>query len=106
MPVSKPIFSADHPVRLMHPRTGRPVLYVTEYHADRIYGLEREESDRLIDELQAHLYAPAHVYEHEWELWDFLIWDNLAVQHARREEARVADGARALQRVQVTDCGA
>ena len=98
-----PVMLADHALCLRHPRTGKPVLYATEYHAHRIHELEREESDRLIEELLAHLYAPGHVYAHAWQLYDFLIWDNLAVQHARPAEASPAAGARALQRVQVSD---
>ena len=98
-----PEFTADHPVRLLHPRTGRPILYVTEYHAQRIYELDPEESDRIIAELFAHLYAPERVSVHQWALYDLLMWDNLAVQHARPERSDLADGARAMQRVSIND---
>ena len=98
-----PIFEADHPLRLLHPRSGRPILLLTEFHAHRVLELEPEASERLIAELKAHLYAPERVYLHRWRLWDFLILDNLALQHARTEEAPVAQGARALQRVQISD---
>jgi taurine dioxygenase len=94
-----PKFEADHPVRLVHPRTGKPVLFVTEYHAERIYELEPPESDRVLGELLDHLYDPSRVYVHEWRLHDLLIWDNLAVQHSRREEANLHEGRRLLQRV-------
>jgi taurine dioxygenase len=96
-------FVAEHPVRLQHPRTGQPVLFVTEYHADRIYEVDRAESDRLLGEILAHLYAPEHVYVHQWQLFDLLLWDNLAMQHARPEEAVIADGPRAMQRVALSD---
>jgi hypothetical protein len=43
------------------------------------------------------------VYVHDWQLHDFVIWDNLAVQHARLAEAAIADGARALQRVTINE---
>src|SRR5690606_12542015 len=33
--VDWPAFVAEHPVCLIHPRTGRPILFVTENHADR-----------------------------------------------------------------------
>jgi taurine dioxygenase len=94
-----PEFNADHPVRLEHPRTGEPLLFVTEYHAHRILELEPAESDRLIAQLFAHLYAGEHVYVHRWELNDLIVWDNLAVQHARPQAAEPGDGARAMQRV-------
>jgi taurine dioxygenase len=96
-------FVAEHPVRLLHPRTGQSVLFVTEYHADRVYEVDQEESDRLLRETLAHMYEPENVYVHRWQLYDFLIWDNLALQHARRDEAVVADGPRAMQRVALNE---
>jgi len=98
-----PDFEAVHPVRFVHPRNGRPVLFVTEFHAKRILDLDEAESERVLDELFAHLYAPERVYVHDWQLHDFVIWDNLAVQHARLAEAAIADGARALQRVTINE---
>jgi taurine dioxygenase len=96
-------FVAEHPVRLLHPRTGQPVLFVTEHHAYRVREVDQEESDRLIQEMFAHLYAPDQEYLHRWELYDLLIWDNVALQHARREEADVARGPRAMQRVALNE---
>jgi taurine dioxygenase len=96
-----PEFVAEHPLRLPHPRTGEPILYLTEYHAERILELEPAESERLIAELKAHLYAPENIYTHAWRRYDLLIWDNLAVQHARPEVAEQAAGRRVLQRVAV-----
>jgi taurine dioxygenase len=98
-----PEFEADHPVRLVHPRTGRPVLFVTELHADRIYDLGQEDSDRIVAELLAHLYAPEEIYVHRWQPHDFVIWDNLAVQHARTAEASIHSGRRLLQRVALNE---
>lgn len=96
-------FVAEHPVRLLHPRTGEPVLFVTEHHADRVYQVDQEESDKLIQEMFAHLYAPDQEYLHLWELHDLLIWDNVALQHARRDEAEMAHGGRAMQRVALNE---
>lgn len=98
-----PEFIADHPVKLLHPRTGQPVLYVTEHHAQRIHELAADESGSMLAELFAHLYAPGHVYTHHWERYDLLMWDNLAIQHARCEEADVTAGPRAMQRVALSD---
>jgi taurine dioxygenase len=93
-----PSFVADHPLRFLHPRTGKPVLFVTEMHADRILDLDVDESTHVLDELMSELYAPEHVYVHNWRLHDLLVWDNLVVQHARTEEADVSAGTRVLQR--------
>jgi taurine dioxygenase len=72
-----------HPVLRAHPRTGEELLFVTDLHAERIDGLEPDESKELIDALLAHLYSPPHVYEHRWALYDLAVWDNQALQHMR-----------------------
>ena len=98
-----PEFIALHPLRLLHPRTGRPVLFITEHHADRILDLDEAQSDEVIEELFAHMYAPQQVYRHQWRLHDFVIWDNIAIQHAREEEAAPSAGKRTVQRVCLGD---
>lgn len=98
-----PEFRADHPVCLRHPRTEMPILFVTESHTDAVYGLDREDSDQLLAELTAHLYSPDTVYVHEWRLHDFVIWDNLALQHARTREVNRSEGRRLLQRVALNE---
>ncbi len=94
-----PEFIADHPVRKLHPRSGRPILFVTEHHAHRILELDAEKSDAVLGDLFGHLYGEGHVYTHHWQTNDLVIWDNLAIQHARREAADPSAGKRAVQRV-------
>lgn len=94
-----PPFIADHPIKFPNPRTGEPMLLVTEHHATRIPELGEAESAALLEELFAHIYAPARQYDHVWQLGDVLMWNNLAIQHARREHSDYAGGPRALQRV-------
>ncbi|MCH2173592.1 TauD/TfdA family dioxygenase [Myxococcota bacterium] len=98
-----PDFVAHHPLCLEHPRTGVPVLFVTEFHSDLIEGLESDESHQVLEELFAHLYRPENVYLHHWKLYDLLIWDNLALQHSRQRETAMSDGARSFQRVSLND---
>lgn len=103
-PISgKQVVMADHPVCVAHPRTGRTLLWITEYHVCRILELEEAESDALLAELFAHIYAPERVYEHRWQLHDFLVWDNLAIQHCRPVAADPAQGVRSLRRVTNAD---
>jgi taurine dioxygenase len=82
--------------------TGRPYLFVNTSHTACIIGMSEVESDRLLDELFSYLYADADVYEHAWKNGDIVIWDNLAVQHARKA---VAGGTRTLQRVTIAKLG-
>jgi taurine dioxygenase len=88
---------AEHPVLLTHPVTGARILYVTAMQTDSVVGLTEDDSEALLDRLWAELYAPDNVYEHEWQLGDLLVWDNLALQHARG----AVSGRRTLRRVPV-----
>jgi alpha-ketoglutarate-dependent taurine dioxygenase len=75
--------SATKPVGYCHPRTGKTILYVSQMMTSHIDGLAADESEALLDELFTHLYAPANSWQHEWRDGDLVVWDNLAVQHAR-----------------------
>jgi taurine dioxygenase len=88
---------ASHPVVLPHPDSGELVLYVAQMMTDHIEGLSVEESDELLAELFAGLYDPANVYEHWWRNGDFVLWDNFAVQHSRRDVRAVTH--RTMRRV-------
>jgi taurine dioxygenase len=79
--------------------TGRPYLFVNENMTACIIGMPDAQSDALLSELFSYLYADEAVYEHKWQPGDLVVWDNLAVQHAR---GAVGEGARTLQRVTCT----
>ena len=74
-----------HPVVVPHPITGEFCIYVNEMMTVEILGLERGESDALLDVLFARLYDPANIYEHHWQTGDLVVWDNLVVQHGRNK---------------------
>jgi taurine dioxygenase len=92
---------AKHPVLLHNPRSGRDVLYVSEMQTDRIVELDPAESEAILAQLFAELYAPENIYEHCWRPGDLLIWDNLALQHARR----APENPRTLRRVTLARVG-
>ncbi len=71
------------PIPMLHPRTGRPILYVSQMMTMHIEGLPAAESEALLEELFAVLYSPANTFEHGWRAGDLVVWDNLAAQHAR-----------------------
>lgn len=98
-----PVFAAEHPVMQVHPRTGEPILFVTENHARRIPELDEAASRAMIDRLFGYLYAPERKYEHVWQHNDVLMWDNWVLQHARTEQSDPGGGKRALQRVALSD---
>jgi taurine dioxygenase len=72
-----------HPVVIRHPETGRDVLYINRLMSDHIVGMDRAESDALLEELFQVLEDPAHCYEHVWTPGDQVMWDNLCTLHAR-----------------------
>lgn len=76
---------AVHPVALTHPVTGEKILYVSRRHVDRILEVSEEESEALLDELMTYLEDPGIVYVHKWKVGDLVVFDNLAMQHARTD---------------------
>ena len=75
--------SHSTPIALRHPRSGRTILYVSQQMTRNVEGMSEDESDGLLFALFDHLYAPGHELEHTWRQGDLVIWDNLAMQHAR-----------------------
>ena len=71
------------PLGYRHPRTGRTLLFVDQQSTREIVGLPADEGAELLDALRDHLYRPDAIVTHEWREGDLVLWDNLAVQHAR-----------------------
>jgi taurine dioxygenase len=74
-----------HPAVVVHPETGERTLLVNRLMADSIVGIPREKSDALLELLFQAAERPDHIYEHEWQVGDLLIWDNRATLHARTD---------------------
>jgi taurine dioxygenase len=70
-----------HKLVRIHPRTGRKCLYISEGAIREIVGLDRQESEDLIQELFAHLIRPEVVYRHRWKVGDVVMWDNYSAVH-------------------------
>jgi len=86
------------PIGRRHPRTGETILYVCEQMTKEVVGLDPAESERLLEDLFEHLYAPANRWDHQWRQGDLVVWDNVAIQHARQNV--LPDGpARTLRKV-------
>lgn len=80
--------------------TGRRYLAAGEWHTGYVIGMTEAESDRLLEEYFALFYSPENIYEHEWKKGDLVIWNNLAIQHARKP---TGSGPRTLQRVSMSE---
>ena len=71
----------EHPLVRTHPETGRKSIYLNPNRLDRIAGLERAESDALLDELADEARKPQHHHGHVWSAGDIVVWDNRATMH-------------------------
>jgi alpha-ketoglutarate-dependent taurine dioxygenase len=69
----------EHPLVWTH-LSGRRSL-VLGATADRVVGMEPEESRAFLDDLLARSTRPERVYSHQWSVGDLVIWDNRGVLH-------------------------
>jgi taurine dioxygenase len=70
-----------HPVVKIHPESGRPSLYVGD-KVMMFVGMTAEESQPLIDYLNAQARRPQFVYTHQWQEDDIVVWDNRCINHS------------------------
>jgi len=71
----------SHPVFMVHPITGRKVLYCNPGYAVRLDGFPAEESDEILDFLFAHQLQDKYIYTHRWHKHDLLVWENIGTLH-------------------------
>jgi alpha-ketoglutarate-dependent taurine dioxygenase len=94
-------FDSDERVRLpighRHPRTGETLLYVCQQFTLGVADMAKADSEALLEELFRHLYKPENTYAHQWRKGDLVLWDNLALQHAR-PNVKVEGPARTLRK--------
>ena len=88
-----------HPIVCAHPRTKQPVLYLGRRRNAYIVGLEREESEDLLDTLWDYATLPQNSYTHRWQVGDLLMWDNRATMH--RRDPFDYSARRLMQRTQI-----
>jgi taurine dioxygenase len=83
----------SHPIFVTHPDTGRKTLFVDRLMTTRIEGVSQDESDAILDQLYEIGERRDFIFEHVWQLGDFLMWDNRCTIHARtdfpKEERRL-----------------
>nr|WP_294520203.1 TauD/TfdA family dioxygenase [uncultured Rhodopila sp.] len=92
-PVSQPL------VRV-HPLTGRKVLYANPGYTMWIDGMDRHESDTILDYLFRHQERADFLYAHRWSVGDVLMWDNIGTVHNAVADY-MPDEPRYMRRAQV-----
>lgn len=70
-----------HPLVRTHPESGRKALYLNFNRLDRIVGMEREDSDALLDKLGEWVAQERFIYKHTWHIGDTVVWDNRCTLH-------------------------
>jgi taurine dioxygenase len=73
------------PITVNNPGSGRKALYVTSQNTMWIEGLDRAESEALLEAMFDTAEDPTIIYEHVWRVGDLVMWDNLACLHARTD---------------------
>lgn len=86
--------SVRHPVVRIHPRTGRPCLFVNRLYTKHLVGVADDESRMLLDQLFSHTEQAVFQCRFQWSVGSVAIWDNCCTQH------RVLDDFATYRRVE------
>jgi len=89
----------SHPMVMVHPISGRKILYADPGYTVSIDDIDKRESDELLAFLFQHQLQPQFRYAHRWAEGDVLIWDNLQTLHNAEADYR-ADEHRLIKRCQ------
>jgi taurine dioxygenase len=73
------------PLIVTNPDSGRKGIYISSQNTMWIEGMERSESEALLNQLFERVEDPDIIYEHVWEVGDLIMWDNLSCLHARTD---------------------
>lgn len=75
----------QQPLVVTNPDSARKGLYISSQNTMWIEGMERAESETLLHDLLERVESPDIIYEHVWQVGDFVAWDNLSCLHARTD---------------------
>jgi taurine dioxygenase len=89
----------SHPMVMVHPISGRKILYADPGYTVSIDGMDKQESDVLLEFLFQHQLQPQFQYAHRWAEGDLLILDNLQTLHNAEADYRI-DEPRLIKRCQ------
>ena len=93
---------AHHPLVVVHPVTGKSVIFLGRRRNSYILGLTLAESEDLLDELWAHVSQSKYVFTQVWQPYDLMLWDNHATIH--RRDSFDSKTRRLMHRTQIKGC--
>lgn len=70
-----------HPVIQIHPESGKKVIFVNKLFTTHILGIDRRESDAILNFLFDHVKIEEFTCRFKWTPNAIAIWDNRASQH-------------------------
>ena len=91
-----------HPVVRTHPETDAKSLFAFPGLTSGIryiIGLERSESDTLLELLYTHCTDARFVHRHKWRAGDLVLWDNRCTMHHATTDVLPADQYRTIYRI-------
>ncbi len=74
-------FSNEHPVVRTHPETGNKILFVNWTYTKKIIGLDKKESDEILNKIFEHQARLEFTCRFNWTENAVAIWDNRSVIH-------------------------
>jgi taurine dioxygenase len=81
--------TAEHPVVIRHPVTGRPAIFVNRQHTSHIVQIEADHSEATLKMLFRHLEThPVVTCRIRWTPQALVVWDNRSTQHLTLQDFR------------------
>ena len=74
-------YTNEHPIVRTHPETGKKILFVNWTYTKKIIGLEKKESDEILEKIFKHQAKLDLTCRFRWTENAVAIWDNRSVQH-------------------------
>ena len=74
-------YSNEHPIVRTHSETGKKILFVNWTYTKRIIGLDKEESDEILNKIFEHQARLELTCRFTWSENTVCIWDNRSVIH-------------------------
>ena len=74
-----------HPMVRIHPVSGKKALYLGRrrtWPSQYIEGMPND-SEEILDRLWTHATQAKYAWTHDWQVGDFLVWDNRSAMHRR-----------------------
>ena len=74
-------YTNEHPIVRTHPETGKKILFVNWTYTKKIIGLEKKESNEILEKVFEHQARLDLTCRFRWTENAVAIWDNRSVQH-------------------------